>query len=173
MQNCSTIYSDAVTWLNIVDELHLFIEDEAYCNQCMAVMRSIASASMKFSTKPQLLPECGDRNQGLATTERYEKAMQQASSKATNMISERLPIARDELRNVVSAGVGGAALHAKPVGTRMGAAKAWEHALKTIGALRQEDLEVIVDKKTRAQEVAARAKILDAAAQLVYGEMGG
>ena len=84
--------------------------------------------------------------------------MQEASSEAVNMILDRLQIATDGSRNVGSAGVGGAAWHAKQHqngrGQGLGACRE-DHRCLAAGGLGGP----LSTRKTRAPEVAARLKI--------------
>ena len=84
--------------------------------------------------------------------------MQEAGNEAMNMIFDRLADRHGCVAEHGERRVGCAAWHAKRVGSRMGEAKAREHPLKTIGALRQEDLKTTVDQKLGAPKIAARAK---------------
>ena len=90
--------------------------------------------------------------------------MQEASNTAMNMICGTLARAL-ELAVLLGMRSPLAAEWAKP--------RLVEHALQTIGALRQEELEAIVRRKTRTQEVAARAKILMQLHKWFAEEMGG
>ena len=61
------------------------IEDAVCRNHCVGVTRGIESASINFSTKPIMLPVCGDWAQGVAAVERCEHMMEVASGIAMNL----------------------------------------------------------------------------------------